>query len=129
MANKVQVNFNEAFSGELIAPRGTTKIGSVEGTLAPYDMLLGALSSCVHATFLGICSKKRVAYEAITYNIEGIKREEVPTTLEDVYVRVTITNSDNETKTTSSMELAVKYCSIYQTIAKVANMHLEIEYK
>ncbi|QVK20478.1 OsmC family protein [Mycoplasmatota bacterium] len=126
MANQVKVNFNEAFSGELIAPRGTSKIGSTEGTLAPYDMLLGALASCVHATYLGICRKKKVAYESITYDIEGIKKDEIPTTLKDVYVKVIIKNSENEKKTSSSMELAVKYCSIYQTLAKVADMHLDI---
>ena len=129
MANQVKVNFNNEFEGELIAPRGKAEIGSTEGTLAPYDMLLGGLASCVHATFLSICYKKKVAYETITYDIEGIKRDEVPATLKDVYVKVTITGSEDEKKTTSSMNLAVKYCSIYQTLSKVAEMHLEVSYK
>jgi len=129
MANIVKVNFNESFKGELIAPNGKVSIGSNEGELLPYDLLLGGLASCVHATFLGIARKKRITYDTITYDIEGIKREEVPTTLKDVYVNVTFTNASDKEKIDKSMELACRYCSIYQTLANVAEMHLKIEHK
>ncbi len=53
----VNLNFTNTFKGELIGPKGRVDVGSEKGTLAPYDMLYGALASCLYATFLGIAEK------------------------------------------------------------------------
>ncbi|WP_105615728.1 OsmC family protein [Vallitalea okinawensis] len=126
---KVQVNFTNEFKGELVAPNGNAKIGSAEGTIAPYDMLFGGLASCLYATFLEIAQKKRIGFDAAHFEVSGEKREEVPTTLKWVNVKVTIKNAEKEKGLVKSMELASQYCSIYQTISKVAEMSWDIKFE
>lgn len=119
---EVSLKFNQGFEGELIAPLGTARIGSKEGTLEPYDMLLGALGSCLYATFLEIAIKKRIGYEGVDIKITGEKREEVPTTLKYVHVEMVVIKPDQEKGLDQALRLATEYCSIYQTISNVAEM-------
>ena len=77
----VTLDFNDGFQGELKAKRASAKIGSEEGTLDPYDMVFGALGSCLYATFLEIALKKKIGYDSVHIKISGEKREEVPTFL------------------------------------------------
>ncbi len=58
--------------------------------------------------------------------VEGEKREEVPTTLKTVHLKVTISGASEEKGLTKALDLAGKYCSIYQTISHVADMSHEI---
>ena len=48
------IRFENGFNGELLLDEGSVKIGRTPGGAAPYDMLYGALASCLYATFLGI---------------------------------------------------------------------------
>lgn len=126
---RIEVNFNNEFRGQLVGPRGTAEIGSTEGTVAPYDMLLGALSSCLHATFMGIAQKKRIGYEAVHYEVNSEKREEVPTILKWVHVKMTIKGAEKEKGLIKAAELAAEYCSIYHTLSQIAEMKLTVEFK
>lgn len=130
MAEKrIQVQFTNDFKGELIGPRGKVNVGIEEGTLEPYDMLLGGLASCMYATFLGISEKKRIKFESANIEVTGEKREEVPTTLKWVNVKMVIKNAEKEKGLVKAMELAADYCSIYQTISKVAEMSWDVEFE
>ena len=51
------IRFENGFNGELLLDEGSVKIGRAPGGAAPYDMLYGALASCLYATFLGILEK------------------------------------------------------------------------
>ncbi len=124
---EVSLVFNNAFEGELIAPKGTVKIGSVEGTVAPYDMLLGALGSCLYSTFMDVMKKKRINYERFEMKITGEKRTEVPTTLKWVNVEACVYAPEKETGVDQAFRLATEYCSIYQTLSHVAEMSYEIK--
>lgn len=119
---EVTLKFTNDFSGELVAPNGTVKIGTEVGTVLPYDMLLGALGSCLYSTFLDIMNKKRVAYDRAEIHIVGEKRTEVPTTLKWVKVDFKIFNPEKEVGIEQAVKLATEYCSIYQTISHVADM-------
>ncbi|MBF4692881.1 OsmC family protein [Fusibacter ferrireducens] len=123
---EIRLKFSNEFEGKLIAPHGTALVGGEEGMLAPYDMLLGALGSCLYATFLGIAKKKRIGFERIEMHVEGEKREEIPTTLKWVNVKFTIINAEKELGLTQAAKLATEYCSIYQTISQVAEMSYEV---
>ena len=71
----VTLKFERAFKGELQAKNTTVPIGSEAGTLAPYDMMLGALGSCYYANFRGIAEKMRLEYERVEiYNINNGER-------------------------------------------------------
>ena len=119
---EVTLKFTNDFSGELVAPNGTVKIGTEAGTVLPYDMLPGALGSCLYSTFLDIMNKKRVKYDRAEIHIVGEKRTEVPTTLKWVKVDFKIVNPEKEVGIEQAVKLATEYCSIYQTISHVADM-------
>ncbi|QUI24388.1 OsmC family protein [Vallitalea pronyensis] len=130
MAEKsIHVQFKDGFKGELIAPNDKVNIGVEKGTLAPYDMLFGGLASCMYATFLEIAEKKRIHFDSADIEVTGEKRTEIPTTLKWVNVKVTIKNAEKEKGLIKAMEIAANYCSIYQTISKVAEMSWDIEFE
>ncbi len=123
---EVTLKFTDAFEGELIAPKAVVKVGSEEGTVAPYDMLLGALGSCLYSTFLDIMKKKRIGFERFEMHITGEKKAEVPMTLKWVNVVATVYAPEKENGINQSFQLATEYCSIYQTLSHVADMSYEI---
>lgn len=125
----VNMEFEYAFKGVLKAKRGTVDIGIEEGTIEPYDMVFGALGSCLYSTFLDIAVKKKIVYEGLNMKISGEKRTEVPTTLETVHVEVTVINAEKEKGLDQAMRLATEYCSVYQTLAHVAEMTYSLTFE
>lgn len=126
---KVNVVFGNTFRGQLQAPNGSAEIGTEEGTVSPYDMLFGALASCLYSTFLDVAEKKRISYDSMAIEVSGEKREEIPTILKWVHVKMTVKGADKEKGLRQAAELAAKYCSIYHTLAQVAEMKLEIYFE
>ncbi|MBI9096014.1 MAG: OsmC family protein [Sphaerochaeta sp.] len=99
------------------------------GATAPYDYLLGALSGCLFATFVDLAGKMKVSWEHVSLEVDGTKREESPTTLEGCTVSATATGVDDEKKFLKAFETATRYCSIYQTISKVSEMHWSVDFQ
>jgi len=127
---KATVHFGEGFQGELVTVRDArVPIGPGAGKASPYDLLLGALASCYYATFLDIAEKKRLAFGSARVEVSGEKREQVPTTLAWVTVRLTIVKPASRDGFDQSAELAGKYCSIYQTLSHVAEMKTELAFE
>lgn len=131
MANNVKMVFDNHMHGILTGHHGSSQVGPSEGALAPYDMILGGLGGCLNHTFQSVLDKKKIKIHGINYAIEGVKRTEIPTTLKEVSVAVTISGVDEDKKkhVEKAFELATKYCSVYQTIAKVATMHYTVSFK
>ncbi len=125
----VHLDFGTSLEGTLTAARGTAPVGKTEGTLAPYDMLLGALGGCYYATFLDLAAKMRLEYAGATLDINGIKREEVPTTLKTVTMVFTIKGAKDQKGFARAAELAAKYCSVHETIKQVADITLETRFE
>lgn len=124
--DKIILKMDNKFRGTLNSPTSEINIGSGEGNLLPYHMLYGALGSCFYATFISLARKMKLEFGDCLVEITGNKRAEAPATLEDVYIKFTISNPSDEKKLIRAAELGAKYCSIYETISKVANMHLEV---
>lgn len=120
----VKLIFSNEFKGSLNVSNGSVEIG--KGALGPYNLLLGALGSCLYHTFLEIVTKKKLSFSGATLEIGGEKRELVPATLKIVNIKLLIENASNEKQFEKSAEIAAKYCSIYETISKVASISLEI---
>ena len=98
MGTKVSavLDFNSHFKGQLKLREGVIDIGLEANEARPYDLLQGALAACLHSTFLDILEKKRLTIDFAHYEIEGEKREEVPTTLKSVKVTVTLPKGQEE---------------------------------
>ncbi len=122
------VRFSNGFHGELLLDEGVVRIGRQPQEAAPYDLLYGALASCLYSTFLGILEKKRITIQGAEITIDAEKRSEVPTTLKTVHLTVTVHQAEKEEAVRKSLELATRYCSVYQTISQVAQMSWEIHF-
>lgn len=109
--------------------RGHFKVGGGEGELYPYDMLLGGLSACYHATLKSVLDKMKVPVPQVDYVITGEKRSETPTTLTWVNMDITITGDVDQKQMQRALDMAAKYCSIHHTIAQVAEMRHEVHFK
>ena len=130
MGTKVtaSLEFKAGFDGQLNLRQGSIGIGMADDQARPYDLLQGALVSCLHSTFLDILTKKRMDLPSAKYDVEGIKRDSIPTMLESVTVTVTLPRG-HESEYTKAMELAQKYCSVFNTISHVATMHVAIHFE
>lgn len=109
--------------------RASVPLGSEAGAFYPYELLLGALSACFYATLHEILVKKKLDVPKIEIVVSGEKREEVPTTLKWVNLAITVTGSVDEKQMLRSADLAAKYCSIHETISKVAVMSHEVKFQ
>ena len=128
-ANNVKLFWSNEFHGKLETDTGTLPLGAEMGEFKPYQLLLGALGSCFYSTFLGIAKKKSLKFSEARMEISGKKRDEVPTTLEHVIMKLTVVNASSEKDFLRSAELAAEYCSIHRTIAQVAKIDLEVSFE
>lgn len=124
----IVAEFGTEFKGKIVSERSEILIGRDKEESSPYHMLLGALAGCMHATFLEIIKKKRIEIKHANIEVLGTKREEIPTWLEHVEMnyKISIEDESKHKAVESSMELAKKYCSVYNTIEKVAKIDLNI---
>jgi len=122
------LEFSQPFRGKGMNDRNCTiAIGEKQKEAGPYDLLLMSLGSCLYSTFEDILAKKKLTFEKLEIDISGEKRTEVPTTLEFCNVIFTAKTDDKNKKAfIKSLELACKYCSIYNTLSYVAEMKSEM---
>lgn len=119
---EVRLHFDQGFNGQASAERASLSINESGEGFVPYELLYSALGSCVHATFLGIAEKMRVQFEAMDYHITGVKREEIPTFLIECTITVTVKGASDQAKFEKAFTLGTEYCSIFNTLKKVAQM-------
>ncbi|HZJ88307.1 MAG TPA: OsmC family protein [Sphaerochaeta sp.] len=93
-----------------------------------YDLLFGALSACLFATFDALAKKMRATWATVDFVVDGQKRESSPTTLEWVTIQVSATGVEDEEKFLRAFETATRYCSIYTTISQVAKMTWSVDF-
>lgn len=127
--NQVKMNFSSNFSGALVGKNGQIGIGEGQNTLMPYELLAGALGSCLYSTFLDVVVKMRLGFESCDLEIDWEKREEVPTTMKKGHIKALVkgANLDKTGKYEHAFQLATEYCSIYHTLSQVAELTWEIE--
>lgn len=125
---KIEVKFKDGFKGQLNTKKASVPVGIEDGELEPYDMFLGALATCLYSTFLDVVEKKKITFDESNMEITGEKRKEIPMTLDWVKVVLEVKNVSNEKGAMKAAELAKKYCSVYKTISKVAEMELEVRF-
>lgn len=124
----VSLSFGTEFKGSLRAGDRQLGIGRESGGFAPYELLLGALGSCYYANFVGIAQKMRLEYEGLDIAIHGVKRDEIPATLKTVDMALTVRGARSEKGFERASELAAKYCSVHETLAKVADIKLTLKF-
>lgn len=98
------------------------------GTTGPYDYLLGALSGCLYHTFKSLAVKFRIEWEDLQFEVNSEKRDDTPQMLKEVHLDAVIKSSSDQATVTKCFETSTRYCSVYQTISKVAEMHWSLKF-
>jgi len=130
MANKVNVEFQNGFNGVSTNDSGSTLSISME-QWKPYELLFTALASCMYSTFLDVIDKKRLDYDKISITVDGEKIEDIPSFLKKAEIVFTVSGADKDNEKTvakfeKSLKLSEKYCSIYNTLTKIAELNSTI---
>lgn len=128
-ADTVKLNFDSNYVGELTSPTGSIKLGSQDNGMKPYHLLFGALASCFYATFLSVAGKMRLTFTDVEIEVSGNKRDETPATLDQVTIQMVVYNGSDETKLKKAADLGAQYCSIHETVSKVAKIELIVTFE
>lgn len=128
-ADTVKLNFDSNYVGELTSPTGSIKLGSQDNGMKPYHLLFGALASCFYATFLSVAGKMRLTFTDVEIEVSGNKRDETPATLDQVTILMVVYNGSDETKLKKAADLGAQYCSIHETVSKVAKIELIVTFE
>jgi putative redox protein len=86
------------------------------------------LSGCLFMTYESILEKMQISVKKTNFDVRGEKRDEKVATLKVCQVKVTISGAEDESKAKKAVDIASRYCSIYQTLSKVADMSWEVEF-
>lgn len=125
MATTVTLSYNGHNEGTLNATE-KAPIGAVG--FQPYEMVLGGLGACLNYTFQDVLDKMRTTVGSVRYEITGLKQEAIPTVLQEVIIKVTLTGVDEtkKGKVEKAWLKATEYCSMYETLSRVATMKPEL---
>ncbi len=116
--------------GRLITDSGTeVLLGREQGTVAPYELLLGGLSYCLFRTFESVAAKMKVGYAGMDIEITGVKGDDEVGMLTHVDLKVSVSGAPDEKKVTKAFEISTRYCSQFNTIGKVAEMKWDIRFQ
>ncbi|XMB72796.1 OsmC family protein [Mycoplasmatota bacterium WC30] len=127
--DNIKQTWDDEFKGVMETPTGNVTLGDQENGVQPYHLLFGALGSCFYATFLSIAKKKRLTFDKATVEVSGNKGEgKEINLLEKVVIKLVITNASNEKALAKSAEWGTKFCSIHETVSKVADIELIVEF-
>lgn len=115
--------------GRLVTDSGASvALGRTAETFAPYELLLGALSYCLFRTFESLAEKMKLSYEGMDMHIEGVKRDDKIQMLETCHIRVEGKGASDKDLFTKAFETATRYCSVFNTLSKVASMSWEVRF-
>ncbi len=126
--NKIYAKFGKEYDGEVVTPTGNILIGSGEGKILPYDMIFGALGSCMFYYFHKFAKQRKIQFDSVTVEVTGIKRETPPTMLNRVNVKYIVKNGEKEKGLNKLAGLSAKYCSLFQTLSRIAERSYEVEF-
>ena len=122
----VTLTFANTFVGSASSPSGRVVIGDQMDGMMPYHLLYGAIGSCFYATFLSVTNKKKLTFDSATIDISGVKRDQVPTTLETLHIIFKIKNPSDKEQLKVAAELGATYCSIHEMVSKVATVTMDV---
>ncbi|MBN2541173.1 MAG: OsmC family protein [Bacilli bacterium] len=127
----IKMTMDSNFVGEMESPTGVIRMGDQAGGMQPYHLLFGALASCFYSTFLVISKKKRLTFDKADVVVSGYKENtgKEKNLLEHVTIEMTITNPSNEKGLEKSAELGAQFCSIHETISRVAKVETIVKFQ
>ena len=133
MANKINIEFQNGFNGVSTNEGGAT-LNVAPEQWRPYELLFTALASCMYSTFLDVIDKKKLDYDKINISIDGEKVDDIPSFLKKADIKFTVSGAEKDNEKTvakfeKSLKLSEKYCSIFNTITKIAELNSTITFE
>ena len=98
-------------------------------SLAPMEVLLGAVASCSAVDLVEILKKRKKTFSSLTVTTEGERRDDHPRAFTKIKLQFSLI-SDNITheELYKNAKLVVdKYCSVATTVSGVAELEVEVE--
>ena len=114
---------------------GVTQINSQciemnhETGVAPYDLTYAAISGCFYANFLNQCEKMNLEVKYCDVEVTGVKRKEVPSTLETVDVNLSIKTYSDKSSIVEALEAASENCSMLAMVRHVAEVTINVSFE
>lgn len=125
----MKLNFDAGFKGQA-KTKSDLDLSIGSGGASPYELAMAGMVSCFYSTFMDIAVKKRLTWESVSVDIQWTKDlESSPTFLKEATLKLDVKIIEGkEAHFDKSFELASKYCSLYQTFSKVAELNWEASY-
>ena len=97
---------------------GSPDIGGEGLGARPMELVLMALGSCSALDLVSILKKQRQQIDDMHINVEGERRETIPTIFTRIHISFTLKGKIDLVKAQKAAELAVKkYCSVHDMLA------------
>lgn len=124
-----RISFNDHFSGSTCSSENSIQIELGKFGAKPYELAMTALVSCFYSTFMDVALKKRLEWKKVDIDINWSKDlESSPQFLKQAHLNISLEGDlTKEEKYKKSFELAAKYCSLYQTFSKVAELSWDLK--
>ena len=71
----------------------------------------------------------QATFSNLDMDIVGRKRDEKVATLETCHIKVKVKGASDKEKVKKAFEVATRYCSVFHTLSKVAEMTWEIDFE
>lgn len=118
------------FTGGGVAPPSPPVVVDGDGTEgpSPMQMLLLAAAGCAGSDVVSILAKMRVGLEALTVDVEGIRRDEEPRRYVEIRYRFSLRGGGLDmAKAERAVVLSLeKYCSVIHSLAPDTAVRHEI---
>ena len=121
---QLQFSFNDNFTGTAEVQRNQYSFPIGSEHASAYDLAMAGLVSCYYATFMEVAQKKRLEWNAVSIDLTWSKQlDNSPQFLKEARMNIEIdVVKGKETAFTKSLEMAAKYCSLYQTFSMVGEL-------
>ncbi|MBK0384125.1 OsmC family protein [Pedobacter sp. SD-b] len=112
------VHFEAKGSGNVkVHIDGSEAIGGQGLGVRPMELVLMALGSCSSLDLISILKKQRQEITDFSVEVDGERREEIPTVFTKIHILFRLTGNIDKAKAEKAAELAVKkYCSVHDML-------------
>jgi putative redox protein len=105
-------------SGAKVHIDGSPEIGGQGLGVRPMELVLMALASCSSLDLVNILQKQRQVITDFTVDVDGERREEVPSIFTKIHMQFRLKGEIDTQKAERAADLAIKkYCSVHDMLA------------
>lgn len=111
---------------------GNTKIGGLEGGLAPMQLLLAGIAGCSAVDVISILEKQRQELHSLKVEVNGDKQPtgEGYSEFKTIHMHYILSGNLDPNKVQKALDLSItKYCSVSKALEKTSEISYDFEIK